>query len=99
MKRKSLYISIANPVSALIVYLALDLREYIPRWLEYIFYPFFLYFTLSVFISFGGIIIGALDFKNSDRRSMEIIGAVGNAIYFVGIMVFLKNIWPALMSV
>lgn len=94
MKRKSLYISIANPVSALIVYLALDLREYIPRWLEYIFYPFFLYFTLSIFISFG-----VLDFKNSDRRSMEIIGAVGNAIYFVGIMVFLKSIWPALMSV
>ena len=99
MKMKSLYISIANLVSALIVYLVLDLREYIPRWLEYIFYPFFLYFTLSIFTSFAGIIIGVLDFKSSDHRSMEIIGAVGNAIYFVGIIVFLKSIWHALMSV
>ena len=99
MKINSLHIAIANPLSAGIVYLLLEFREFIPEWLVYPFYPFFMYSTLSVFISFGGIVIGLLALNKTDKRSIEIIGTVGNMIYFIWFVFLLKSIWPALMSV
>ena len=99
MKSLTLKIAIANITSSGVVYLGLEIHDHIPGWLVYVLYPFYLYFSLSIFFTVGGLILGILEYKSLNHKLMTIISFLLNIVYLIGFIMFLRYIWDGLMSV
>ena len=96
----SLYISIANFTSVGI--LAYTVKHNIVEsigWIEPILALVGIYCVSSIFTSIIAIMIGFIAVKDNINFKLNTFGIILNTVYFVGVIIIIRRLWPALMGV